>query len=54
MFDVLGREAAVIVDEVKPAGAYNATFNSKLSSGVYFYRLQAGSFIETKQMIILK
>jgi hypothetical protein len=55
VYDVLGNEVATIVDEEKPAGGYNVTFNSSdLSSGVYFYKLKAGDFVETKKMILLR
>ncbi|MFH0991465.1 MAG: alpha/beta hydrolase-fold protein [bacterium] len=55
VFDLLGREVAVLVDEVKPAGRYRATWNAKgFSSGIYFYRLHAGSFVETKKLMLLK
>ena len=57
VYDVLGREVATLVDEFKNAGTYNSTFNtlrSSLSSGVYFYRLQAGSYSETKKLILMK
>lgn len=55
VYDVLGREVATLVNEEKPAGKYEVNFDaSKLSSGVYFYRLQAGDFIRTKKMIVLK
>lgn len=55
VYDVLGNEVAALVDEEKPAGSYEAEFNaSQLSSGIYFYRLQAGSFIETKKMTLMK
>ncbi len=57
VFDVLGKEIATLVDEYKPAGSYNIEFtinNLQLSSGVYFYQLQAGPFVETKKMILLK
>src|SRR3990172_10763295 len=55
IFDVLGNEIATLVDEEKPAGKYEVNFDaSKLASGVYFYRLQAGSFVETKKMMVLK
>jgi uncharacterized delta-60 repeat protein len=55
VFDVLGNEVATLVNEEKPAGAYQITFNAYgLSSGVYFYKLQAGSFVKTKKMILLK
>jgi len=55
VFDVLGNEVATLVSEEKPAGSYEITFNAaNLPSGVYFYRLQTGSFVETKKMILLK
>jgi len=55
VFDVLGNEVATLVNEEKTAGNYNFDFTTdKLTSGVYFYRLQAGSFVETKKMILLK
>ena len=57
VYDVLGNEVATLVDEEKPAGTYNVEFtidNLQLSSGVYFYQLKAGSFVETKKMILIK
>jgi len=54
---LLGNEVATLVNEEKPAGNYNVDFQShnfNLSSGTYFYRLQAGNFVETKKMILLK
>ena len=55
IFDALGREVAVLVNEEKPAGTYKATWNATgLPSGVYFYRLQAGAFVETKKLLLLK
>ena len=55
VYDVLGNEVATLVNEFKPAGSYEVNFNAaKLSSGVYLYKLNAGSFIETKKMILLK
>jgi len=55
VYDALGREVAVLVNTEKPAGTYEATFDaSTLSSGVYFYKLQAGAFSETKKMLLLK
>lgn len=55
VYDVLGREVATLVNEVKAAGAYTVPFNaSNLSSGVYFYKLQAGSFVQTKKMMLVK
>ncbi len=55
VYDLLGKEVATLVDEEKPTGFYNVTFNaSSLSSGLYFYRLEAGSLVETKKMILIK
>ncbi len=55
VFDILGREIATLVNEVKPAGTYDITWNaSSFPSGVYFYRIQTGSFESTKKMILLK
>ncbi len=55
VYDVLGREVATLVNEYKPAGTYQVEFNaSKLPSGIYFYRLNAGSFTQTKKMILIK
>ena len=57
VFDVLGREVATLVDELKPAGTYVTSFSSDrfgLTSGVYFYRLQVGNLAATKKMIITK
>jgi hypothetical protein len=52
---MLGNEVATLVDEYRSAGSYEVEFNaSHLSSGIYFYKLQAGSFVETKKMILLK
>ncbi|MDZ7625551.1 MAG: LamG-like jellyroll fold domain-containing protein [Ignavibacteriaceae bacterium] len=55
VYDVLGTEVATLVNEDKSAGSYEVDFNaSQLSSGIYFYKLQAGSFVETKKMILIK
>ncbi|NWG27230.1 MAG: hypothetical protein HXY48_01710, partial [Ignavibacteriaceae bacterium] len=69
-YDVLGNEIETLVNEEKPAGTYEVTFNSHsgevrnlpssvstrsgCASGVYFYQLQTGSIIETKKMLLLK
>ena len=55
IYDVLGNEVATLVNEFRNAGSYEIDFNaSKLSSGIYFYRLSAGSFVQTKKMILIK
>jgi hypothetical protein len=55
VFDVLGNEIETLVNELKPVGIYELTWNSSnLPSGVYFYQLKAGSFVQTKKMILLK
>jgi len=55
VYDVLGKEIAVLVNEEKPAGSYVVEFNAaNVPSGVYFYRLRAGGFVQTKKMILLK
>lgn len=55
VYDVLGREAAVLVNEEKAAGRYEVDFNaSNLSSGVYYYTIKAGNFTSTKKMIVVK
>ncbi|MDP2363913.1 MAG: right-handed parallel beta-helix repeat-containing protein, partial [Ignavibacteria bacterium] len=54
VYDVLGNEIATLVDEYRDAGSYEVDFTAGYVSGVYFYRLQAGSYIETKKMILLR
>jgi hypothetical protein len=55
VYDVLGRQVGALVNEYKSAGNYTVSLDaSKLSSGVYFYCLQSGSFIQKKKMVLLK
>jgi hypothetical protein len=55
VYNMLGQEVAVLVNGTLNAGRYNATFNaSRLASGVYIYRLEAGSFTSVKKMMLLK
>ena len=63
VYDILGNEIATLVNEEKPAGEYEVEFNAAslpsrsglaLTSGIYFYQLKAGEFIETKKMMLLK
>jgi hypothetical protein len=55
VYDILGNEIATLVNEEKPAGDYDVEFNAAtLPSGIYFYQLQVGSFVQTKKMAYLK
>jgi len=55
VFDILGKEVATLVNESLQPGTYETTFDAgNLASGIYFYRLQTNSFLETKRMIIVK
>lgn len=55
VFDVLGREVATLVSGRQAAGNYSVRFNAaRLSSGVYFYKLQTGNAVETKKMVLMK
>ncbi len=55
VYDVLGKEVMTLVNEQKPAGNFEVDFNgSNLSSGAYFYRIEAGEFVDVKRMIIIK
>jgi len=55
VYDILGNEIATLINEEKPAGNYEVEFDgSNLSSGIYFYRMQAGTFSDTKKFILMK
>ena len=55
LFDILGRKVHTLINEVKKAGEYNVVFDgSSLSSGTYFYRIEAGDFVDTKKMVLIK
>ncbi|MDZ7624960.1 MAG: T9SS type A sorting domain-containing protein [Ignavibacteriaceae bacterium] len=63
VYDVLGNEVATLVNEEKSSGTYEVEFNSQsshsgevrnLPSGIYFYKLITGNFVDTKKMILLK
>lgn len=55
VLDVLGRQVAVVIDELQPAGRYKAVFDaSALTSGTYFYRLTAGSYVQSRKLLLLR
>ena len=57
VYDISGKEVAVLVNEHKNGGNYEVQFSAgslNLSSGIYFYRLQAGNFTDVKKMVLLK
>jgi len=65
VYDLLGIEVATLVNEEKPAGSYEVEFSAiggsasggdaySLPSGIYFYQMSAGNFIETKKMVLMK
>ena len=55
VYNILGREIETLVNDLKEPGAYEATWNAaNISSGIYFYRLQAGEYKETKKMLLIK
>ena len=63
VFDVLGNEVATLVDEYKPAGSYEVEFDAssgirsastELASGIYFYQLKVGEYVQTKKLVLLR
>jgi hypothetical protein len=55
IYDILGRKIETLLSERQNAGNHSVPFNaSNLSSGVYFYRLSAGSFVQTKKLMLIK
>ena len=57
LYDVMGREIETLVNGEKKPGNYSVQFTAgshQLSSGIYFYRMRAGNFVETKKLILLK
>nr|MBP6672922.1 T9SS type A sorting domain-containing protein [Bacteroidota bacterium] len=55
VYDMVGKEAAVLVNEVKEAGSYSVQFDaSHLASGIYFYRITAGKFTAAKKLVLVK
>ena len=55
VFDILGKEIETLVNEEKSKGTYEISWNADyLPSGIYFYQLKSGKYIETKKMLLLK
>ena len=55
IYDILGRKVATLVNEKQIPGKYSVQFNaSNLPSGVYFYTLRAGNFVQTRKMVFMK
>ena len=55
VYDVLGREVATLVNKQQKGGYYEVEFDAiDLTSGIYFYRIQAGEFVDVKKMILMK
>ena len=55
VYDISGREIKILINEFKVAGRYNVSFDgTNFSSGAYFYRIEAGNFVQTKRMVLIK
>ncbi len=55
LYDMLGRRVTTLIDEEKPAGEYEFTVDAKhLSSGIYFYMMQAGAFTQTRKLTLVR
>jgi Secretion system C-terminal sorting domain len=55
VYNTLGQEVATLANEMKPAGVYTVQFDAgSVASGVYFYGIQAGDFVQTKKMLVVK
>jgi hypothetical protein len=55
IYDVLGKEVATLVNEVKQAGTHAATWNAAgFGSGIYFCKMQAGAYTETRKLVLMK
>lgn len=55
IYDILGRKVETLIEKQQQAGYHHVIWNAKdISTGMYFYKLQAGDYIETKKMVLLK
>jgi len=55
IYDIIGREVATLVNEVKNPGNYAVNFDASMyASGVYFYRMESGDFTDVKKMVLIK
>ena len=54
IYNTLGQLVATLVNERKDAGSYQVQWNANVPTGIYFYRLQAGEYVETKRMVLLR
>jgi hypothetical protein len=55
VYDLLGKEVAIVAQGTKEAGEYSVVWNAdNVPSGVYFFRLQAGTFVQTNKMVLMK
>jgi len=55
VFDITGREVKTLVNQFSKAGYYQTSFDgSNLASGIYFYKIEAGTFNDTKKMVLIK
>jgi hypothetical protein len=55
VYDLLGREVATLLDEVKDPGEYTVTWSAGgMASGVYFYRLRSGDFVQTRKLCLVR
>ncbi|MDZ7334218.1 MAG: T9SS type A sorting domain-containing protein [candidate division KSB1 bacterium] len=55
VYDLLGREVAILVNQHQPAGYYEVTFDGRdLASGIYIYRLEAGAYVANKKLVLVR
>ncbi len=55
IYDILGKELLSLVNEFKPAGSYSVTFDAaEYPSGVYYYKIKTGSFVQVRKMVLIR